>query len=205
MIAALTLSATASHAGDGQSTPYTSLTVVALNASVGRAVFHLTCAPPGGDMPDPAHACAALDQEPELITNPEPFVCRGGPSSWWVVRVSGSLNGEAIRRTFATCWTLQMPAIAQFGLTWEVLRSHLVPRRNRRVTAGTTRRFAPGVLRATDLVTCDIRGHHLKVGVPLETGRRVSVSYGGTHPVVVLRVAYNRDGSVTASCRSGSR
>jgi hypothetical protein len=102
-----------------------------------------------------------------------------------------------------------MPTIGQFGLTWDVLRGHLVPRRHTRVPAGTTRRFAPGVLRETDLVTCEICGHHLKVGVPVETGlasvNRVSVGTWGTYPVVVLTVTYNRDGSVTASCRGGKR
>src|SRR4051794_18321088 len=109
MIAALTLSATASHASGGQSTPYTSVTIVALNAWVGRAVFHLSCAPSGGDLSDPAQACSALDQQPELVTSPQPFVCRGGPTSHWTVRISGQLNGEAIRQEFDTCWTPQMP------------------------------------------------------------------------------------------------
>jgi hypothetical protein len=204
VIAALTLSTAAGHADGGQSTPSTSVRIVALNASVGRAVFHLDCAPTGGDLPDPSTACAALDQRPELVTRPEPAICRGGPGSHWAVRISGWLHGQAIRQAFETCWSLRMPMIEQFGLTWAVLRSHLLPRRHKRVPAGTTRRFAPGVLRAIDLVTCDIRGHRLKVGVPVVVGR-ASVSYGGTYPVAVLTVAYNRDGSVTASCRRGKR
>jgi hypothetical protein len=205
MIAALTLSGTASQAGGPQSTPYTSVTIVALNAWVGRAVFHLSCAPPGGDLPDPAQACSALDQKPELVTDPQPFVCRGGPTSHWAVRISGQLNGEAIRVSLYTCWTSQMPTIAEFGLTLDVLRKHLVQRRHKRVPAGTTRRFASGVLRATDLVICDIRGYPLKVGVPVEAGGQASVSYGGTYPVVVLTVAHNRTGSVTAICHRGKR
>ncbi len=98
-----------------------------------------------------------------------------------------------------------MPMIEQFELTWDVLRKHLVPRRHRSVPAGAKLRFPPGVLRATDLVTCDILGYHLKVGVPVEIGRSVSGGYGGTYPVVVLAVAHNRDGSVTASCHKGKR
>ncbi len=203
-IGVLALSTSIGQAGVRGETPSTRLTIVALDSWVGRAVFHLSCEPVGGDLPDATKACAALDQKPELITDPEPFTCRGGPGSWWLVRVTGSLHGEAISRTFATCWTLQAPTLAQLGLTWDVLRSHLVPRRHKRVPAATKRRFAPGVLRETDLVTCDIRGYHLKVGVPEEAGRPVSVS-AGTHPVVTLTVAYNRDGSVTASCLRGKR
>jgi hypothetical protein len=204
VIVALALSTTPGLAGARGEEPTTRLTIVALDSYVGRAVFHLSCEPVGGDLPDATTACAALDQKPELITDPEPFTCRGGPGSWWLVKVAGSLHSDAISRTFATCWTLQAPTLAQLGLTWDVLRSHLVPRRHKRVPAGTTRRFAPGVLRETDLVTCDIRGYHLKVGVPEEPGRPVSVS-AGTHPVVTLTVAYNRDRSVTASCRRGKR
>ena len=203
-ISALALTTGIGQAGVRGGTPNTRLTIVALDSYVGRAVFHLSCEPAGGDLPDVTTACGALDQKPELMTNPEPFTCRGGPGSWWLVKVSGLLQGEAISRTFSTCWTLQAPTLAQLGLTWDVLRSHLVPRRHKRAPAGTKHRFAPGVLRETDLVTCDIRGHHLKVGVPEEAGRPVSVS-AGTHPVVTLTVAYNRDGSVTASCRGGKR
>ena len=204
MIAALALSTILAQTGVGGATPSTRLTIVALDSYVGRAVFHLSCDPVGGDLPDATKACAALAQEPQLITNPEAFTCRGGPGSWWLVKVTGALHGEAISRTFATCWTLQAPTLAQLGLTWDVLRSHLVPRRHKQIPAGTTRRFTPGVLRETDLVTCAIRGHHLKVGVPEEAGRPVSVSVG-THPIVTLTVAFNRDGSVTASCRRGKR
>jgi hypothetical protein len=204
-IAALTLSSTASHPGGRSSTPDTSLTIVALNASVGRAVFHLSCVPAGGDLPDPMNACATLNQQPELVTSPEPFVCRGGPQSHWLVQLSGWLKGQAIRRSFSTCWTLQAPMIQAFALTWDVLRKHLVPRRHKSVRPGTTRRFPPDVLRATDLVTCRILGYHLEVGVPVAPGGRVTVGYGGTYPVVTLTVAYNRDRSVTASCHSGRR
>ncbi len=190
---------------DRSTTPNTSLTIVALNVWVGRAVFHLRCGPTGGDVPDSTKACGALDQQPELVTSPEPFVCRGGPTSHWVVRISGWLNGQTIRQSFETCWTPQMPTIGQFGLTGEVLRKHLVPRRQKSAPAGKAHRYPPGVLRATDLVTCSILGHHLSVGVPIEAGQSASVSYGGTHPIVVLTVTHNRDGSVTATCHRWER
>jgi hypothetical protein len=70
----------------------------------------------------------------------------------------------------------------------------------------TDRVFPPGVLRATDLVTCDIRGHHLQVGVPVEAGQdaRASEGWDGANVVpVVLSVTRGADGSVLATCRRG--
>ena len=199
-IVALALCTAANQASGGRTTPSTSLTIVALNESVGRAVFHLRCDPAGGDVPSPAKACAALAQQPELVTNPKPFACRGGPQSHWLVHIRGRLNEQRPNLSFSTCWTPQVPTIEQFGLTGEVLQKHLVPRRQKSAPAGKAHRYPPGVLRPTDLVACNILGHHLSVGVPIEAGRSASMSYGGTHPIVVLTVTHNRDGSVTAVC-----
>jgi hypothetical protein len=205
-IAALSLSTTASdRAASGRTPPSTSLTIVALNASVGRAVFHLRCDPAGGDVPSPAKACAALAEQPELVTNPRPSICRGGPGSHWLVRIRGPLKEQRVNLSFSTCWSMRMPTIEQFGLTSAVLRRHLVPRRHKSVAAGTTRRFPAGVLRPTDLVSCNILGHHLSVGVPVEPGQSVSVTYGGAYPSIFLTVSYSRDGSVTTSCHRWKR
>jgi hypothetical protein len=203
VIVALTVSANATPAGDGDA-PGTKLTIVALNEWVGRAVFNLSCEPTGGDLPDPTKACAGLDRKPELVTSPQPFVCRGGQSSHWLLEIGGWLKGQEMHESFETCWTFQAPLIQEFALTWDVLRKHLVPRRHRSVRPGTTRRFAPGVLRAADLVTCNIRGYHLSLGVPVTAGSRATLG-GGAHSAVVLWVAYNRDTSVTASCHRGRR
>jgi hypothetical protein len=188
----------------GRTPPRTQLTITALNSWVGRSVFHLDCGPAGGDLPHPAQACAAVKRAPELLTDPKPFVCVGGTSSWWDVTITGRLNRATIRRTFSTCWTTQMATLGRFGMSWNVLKAHLLPRRRETVLAGTRRVFPPGVLRATDLVTCDILGHHLELGVPVEVGPGASTGYGGAHVLsVVLRVGRNRDGSVTASCHRG--
>jgi hypothetical protein len=203
VVIALAASTTASQASAG-GTPSTKLTIVALNAFVGRAVFNLSCEPTGGDVPDPTDACAALDRQPELVTRPQPFVCRGGQSSHWLVEIGGWLKGQDTYESFETCWTFQAPLIQEFGLTWDVLRKHLVPPRHRSVRPGTTRRFAPGVLRAADLVTCNIRGYHLSLGVPVTAGGRATLG-GGARSAVVLWVALNRDASVTASCHRGRR
>jgi hypothetical protein len=186
--------------------PETQLTMLAINTSVGRAEFHLDCAPPGGDLPDARRACAALKKQPQLVTNPKPFTCAGGTFSWWDITISGRLNGTTVRRTFSTCWTPQMATIGRLGLSWNVLQKHLLSRRHEIVLPGTEHVFPPGVLRPADLVTCDILGRKLQVGVPIESGAGSGASngYGGTNVVsVTLSVAHRRDGSVDATCHRG--
>src|SRR2546423_1840112 len=56
----LVLAASLVGCGSRSVKPSTDLTLVALNPWVGRAVFHLSCAPAGGDLGDPARACAAV-------------------------------------------------------------------------------------------------------------------------------------------------
>jgi hypothetical protein len=175
----------------------------AINRDVGRSVFHLDCEPAGGDLPDPARACAALATTPALVTKPEPFICAGGTTSWWDVTISGQLNGKAIDRAFSTCWTPQMATLGHFGMSWDVLQEHLLPRRHEVLLPETTRVFPPGVLQPADLVTCDIRGHHLEFGVPAYAGPGGSVGYNGANIVgVTLTFARHRDGSVDASCHT---
>lgn len=189
--------------GGAASHAKTRLTVVALNAWVGRAVFHLDCGPAGGDIPSPARACAALARTPQLVTRPKPFTCMGGTSSWWDVAISGRFNGKPIRRTFSTCWTPQMMTIGRLRLGWPVLQIHLVERRVEAIMPGTSTVFPPGELRAADLVTCTILGHHLQTGVPIEAGPPASTGFGGANVTsVTLSVARRRDGSVSASCQS---
>jgi hypothetical protein len=193
--------------GGSRMLPRTQLTMIALNANIGRAVFHLSCAPVGGDLPTAAKACAALSHNVALVENPKPFNCFGGLSSWWDVEISGRLNGKPLRRQFSTCWTPQMATIARLGLGGKALQQHMLPRRRAALLAGTTRSWPGGALRSADLVTCDILGHHLETGVPDTTGpdAKMSTGFGGTNVTsVVLTVAHNSDGSVTASCHKGS-
>jgi hypothetical protein len=193
--------------GNGQTPATTHLTMLAINTSVGRALFHLDCAPPGGDVPNSRRACDALKKEPRLVTNPKPFTCRGGTFSWWDITISGRLNGADIRRHFATCWTPQMATLGRFGLSWDVLQKHLLPRRHETLLPGTAHVFPPGVLRPADLVTCDILGHELELGVPLESGpgSGASTGYSGANVIsVTLAVAHGTNGSVDATCHRGN-
>lgn len=184
-------------------TSATDLTLLAVNPSVGRAAFHLACGPAGGDLREPARACAALAAQPELVTNPKPFICAGGTFSWWDIRITGRLQGRTIRTHTSTCWTPQMAMIDRLGIGWRSLRAHLLPRRREAVMPGVPRTLPAGLLRPADLVTCHILGHRLEGGVPIEFGTS-STGYGGKNVTsVVLTVTHNRDGSVTASCHKG--
>ena len=185
-------------------TPSTDLTLLALNPSIGRAAFHLACGPAGGDLGNPARACAALTAQPNLVTSPKPFFCFGGTFSWWDITITGRLDGRPLRTHTSTCWTPQMAMIGRLGIGWRSLRAHLVPRRREAVMPGVPRTFPSGRLRPADLVTCDILGHKLEDGVPIEFGTS-SNGYGGKNVTsVTLSVTHNRDGSVTASCHTGN-
>jgi hypothetical protein len=188
--------------GSGSAKPATDLTLLAVNPSVGRAVFHLRCAPARGDLGDPARACAAVAARPQLVTRPKPFVCFGGTFSWWDVTIAGRLNGRPVRTHISTCWTPQMAMIRRLGIGWQSLRAHLLPRRHEAVMPSVTQNFPSGALRPGDLVTCKILGHELEDGVPVEYGTS-SEGYGGKNVTsVTLSVTHHRDGSVTASCHA---
>jgi hypothetical protein len=201
LFAATSLSRAQGAASPRDAKPTTQLTLVALNTNVGRAVFHLDCGPAGGDLPNPTRASEAIAASPQLITNPKPFTCLGNPRIWWDVTITGRLNGQLIRRAVTTCWPPKMATLGQLGVSWNVLQAHLVPRRRESVPAGTKRTFPSGVLRPSDLVTCNIRGHHLELGVPKVTERPTFTGFGGKkHDYVSLGVTRHADGSVTAAC-----
>ena len=114
--------ATACHGGGGGD----SVTLTAVNPSVGRAVFRLRCNPPEGDVPRPAEACAALERREELLRAPEPFTCFGGTFSWWDVEIEGHWGGRDLRTRVSTCWTPQMALIRVLGIG-RALDAHVVP------------------------------------------------------------------------------
>jgi hypothetical protein len=119
----LTVAVLALPAGCGADRPpSTELTLTATNSFVGVATFRLTCGPPGGDIPRPAAACAALAGSPDTLLRPEPFVCIGGTSSWWDIRITGRLAGAPVQVKTSTCWTPQMKLIRALGI------AHALPR-----------------------------------------------------------------------------
>jgi hypothetical protein len=86
----------------------TNLTLSAVSDFGGRTVFDLTCHPAGGNLPQPARACATVAAQPGLITDPKPFPCWG---NGWVFSIIGRLNGQPVHTRVASCWTRQMALV----------------------------------------------------------------------------------------------
>ncbi|WP_088320950.1 SSI family serine proteinase inhibitor [Kineosporia sp. R_H_3] len=80
----------------------TSLTVVVVDDGSGPVTWRLECDPPGGDHPDPAAACAALDAKgaTALLPVPKDQMCTmvyGGPEK---ATVEGTWRGNPVSTTF---------------------------------------------------------------------------------------------------------
>jgi len=106
----------------GHSAKKTSLKLVADDGLGSKAVFHLRCDPPGGDIADPASACARLAEHPDALLHPAPFNCFAGT---WDITISGSFQGRPVDVKTATCWTSQMELIDRLGIARQ-LETHLV-------------------------------------------------------------------------------
>lgn len=196
---AVTAAALAVEVGGVSSSPAplpARLTVLAVNPYRGRGLFHLTCVPPGGNLPQPTQACAAIAAQPSLITAPKPFICNFGENVWDIT-ITGRLNGTSVNTKTESCWTTQMALIGKLGLGSHGLPVRLERRRHVSIRPGQTRRFKPGVLRPGDLVTCNISGRHLAWGVPDRTG---GPGYMGSGNGATLSTGLHSDGSVIASC-----
>ena len=180
----------AAGCGGGKSVPATQLRITALNPTVGLAVFHLDCSPAGGDVADPASACAAISREPQLVTSPKPYTCIGGPSSWFDMTISGRLAGEPVHERFSTCLAHGMPTLDKLDL-FKNFDRHVRPRRHGLVPEGTPMTFPPGTLRPGDLLICaGHRGDRLGI-----TGTTGSMGSAGR-----LSGTRHADGSITARC-----
>jgi hypothetical protein len=190
--------------GGGMNLAGTRLTLTAVNPNVGQAVFHLDCAPTGGDVTDPSAACAALGHDPKLVTAPQPFMCIGSTTSWFDMTISGRLAGKPVHRKFSTCWTPQMATLDKLGLARSLSR-HVLRRRHGVVLPGATRTFPPGTLRPGDLLVCKIDHHRPQLGIPDRFGSMGSTGFGGKNVVTAtLTGTRHGDGSVTASCHRDS-
>ncbi len=190
--------------GSGLNLAGTKLTLTAVNPNVGQAVFHLDCGPAGGDVSDPAAACAALAHDPTLVTSPQPFNCIGSTSSWFDMTISGSLRGKPVHRKFSTCWTPQMATLKRLGLA-SSLERHVLQRRHGVIQPGIRRAFPPGTLRPGDVLVCRILHHRLQLGIPADFGPIGSAGFGGKDVAsVTLTGRRKANGSVTASCHRGN-
>ena len=204
LLLALPVLLVAAGCGSGTKLAGTKLTLTAVNPTVGQAVFHLERGPAGGDVADPAAACAALGRDPTLVTSPQPYTCLGGPSSWLDMTITGRLDGKPVHRKFSTCWTPQMATLKKLGLA-RSLTHHILRRRDGIVRPGIRRTFPPGTLRPGDILICRILNHRLQLGIPTGFGSIGSAGFGGKNVVAVtLTGARHADGSVTGSCHRGN-
>lgn len=192
--------------GAGSVTPVRAkLTVLAVGVDGGgRALFHLRCDPAGGNVAQPAEACAAIAHQPDLVRHPKPFFDMG-PNTWYFT-ISGRLDGKPVHYRGESSWTTQMPLIAKLGLAGphgQPLR--LEPLRHGSVGLNRTRTFAPGTLRPGDRVSCRVghgyRGPSLAMSVPVQQGRG---GYVGATPGVI-EVGVRADGAVVATCIARDR
>jgi hypothetical protein len=180
------------------------LTLLAVREGGGRALFHLRCDPAGGDVADPAKACAAIAAQPSLVTNPKPFYDEGNNVAYFTI--TGSLNGKPVHFSGESDWTPQMALIDKLGLAGpngQPLR--LEPRRHGTVGVNKTHTFAPSVVRPGDLITC--RVHHSYQGLPLAMNVPIHRGFGsmfGAGPGV-MAVRVRADGAVIASCLARNR
>jgi len=177
------------------------LTVLAISEDFGggRALFHLRCAPAGGNVAHPAQACAAIAAQPSVVTHPKPFYDWG--SNQWYFTITGRLNGKPVHFRGTMSWTTQTELVDKLGLAGPHGRPlHLERLRHGSVAIGQTRTFAPGALRPGDVVACQVRngyrGPRLARGVPVQRGA------GGTMAATpgVMKVLVRADGAVTAGC-----
>jgi hypothetical protein len=191
--------------GLGTVTPMpANLTILEVGDNGGRALFRLRCDPAGGNVADPAKACAAIAAQPSLVTNPKPFYDGGNNGAYFTI--TGRLNGNPVHFRGESDWSTQMALIAKLGLAGkrgQPLRPEAL--RHGSVALNRTRTFAPGVLRPGDVVTCGVqypnRGPALTMGVPGHTG---SGGYVGT-PTGVFALSRRADGAVVASCLARDR
>ena len=181
------------------------LTVLAVGDTGGRALFHLRCDPAGGNVAQPAKACAAIAAQPSLVTHPKPFADLG--SNGWYFKISGRLDAKSVHFSGEMDWTPQAELIDKLGLAGPRGQPlHLEPLRHGSVAMNQTRTFAPGLLRPGDLVTC--RGHDgyrrpaVGIGIPVQ---RDVVPYRASATPGVMAVRVRGDGAVIASCLARDR
>ncbi len=179
----------------------------------GRALFHLKCDPASGNVADPAKACAAIAAQPSLVTNPKPYRVTGeitGPpitGYFTYFTITGSVHGKAVHFSGPGIWGTDVPLVAKLGLARRYGKPvvRLEPRRYGSVAMNHTRRFAPGMLRSGDLVTCrtdhSYKGPPLAMSVPVERGNREMISTTPGLMAIIMRA----DSTVLASCLGRDR
>jgi hypothetical protein len=191
------------------------------SANGGRALFHLKCDPAGGNVADPAKACAAIAAQPSLVTHPKPYpvtgpitvVCHFHPAKLcpangpWYFKITGSVNGKPVHFGGGGMFGTEVGLVDKLGLAGPHGNPlHREPQRHGFVPMNQTHTFAPGVLRPGDLVTCRVdhsyKGLPLAMSVPAHRGNGPEESSGGPG---LMAIRIRADGTVLASCFARDR
>jgi hypothetical protein len=118
----------------GNADKKTALKLVATSGFVDQpkavAVFRLRCDPPAGDIAHPAHACAALEKDPNALLHPTPVHNYGGND--WDIAISGRFQGRPVNVKTTTSWTTDMSLIRYLGIARQ-LEAHLASYQQARI------------------------------------------------------------------------
>jgi hypothetical protein len=102
----------------------------------------LTCQPASGDVTDPVAACRALLADPSKFVGRSTATCFG-PVERWSVKITGTLAGRPVTRTFDMCDYPQARAWTDLGGTTLI---GVVPAGSPEAKAGPQNRPVQGVL-----------------------------------------------------------
>ena len=108
-------------AGDGASSSGTALTIeVVASEGADPTTYELECDPPGGDHPQPAEACEALDEAGADVFEPvgkgeECTMIFGGPQT---ATVTGTHEGDEVDATFSRADGCEIDRWDQLGTTF---------------------------------------------------------------------------------------
>ncbi|WP_200954972.1 SSI family serine proteinase inhibitor [Aeromicrobium sp. Root236] len=120
-VLAAALSACGKDAGSDASSSGTALKIILVSdKGADPETYTLTCDPPGGNHPQPAEACAALDAAGAEVFEPVPKdqVCTelyGGPQT---ATVTGTYEGDKVDATFTRTNGCEVDRWEQLGTTF---------------------------------------------------------------------------------------
>jgi hypothetical protein len=73
------------------------------DGSPGLVIYHLSCSPDSGTVPEPVAACASLAERPRLTSPPPSNISCGGVIGAWSVTITGTYRGDPVRVRYGTC------------------------------------------------------------------------------------------------------
>jgi hypothetical protein len=101
---AVWLAACSGDDSEAKAEPRAALEIVVVTGREESARFELDCAPTSGNTPDPAAACAAIEENPEMLAPPEmTATCVGSEGVPPDVTIKGTANGKQLNFSVRSC------------------------------------------------------------------------------------------------------